>query len=81
MPTIAVLGAGPGLGLAVAKRFGTGGYDVVLVARRSEALADHVARLGANGVGAEAVAPFGGRVIMPFMATKPAKAMLRRAGM
>lgn len=55
MPTIAVLGAGPGLGLAVAKRFGTAGYGVVLVARRSEALADHVARLGADGVHAEAV--------------------------
>jgi short-subunit dehydrogenase len=36
--TIAVFGAGPGLGQAVAHRYARGGYDVVLVARRREPL-------------------------------------------
>ncbi|MFC9439667.1 SDR family NAD(P)-dependent oxidoreductase [Nocardia sp. NPDC057030] len=36
--SIAVLGAGPGLGQAVAQRYAGAGYDVVLVARRRESL-------------------------------------------
>ena len=36
--SIAVLGAGPGLGHAVARRYAQAGYDVVLVARRPEPL-------------------------------------------
>jgi short-subunit dehydrogenase len=36
--SIAVLGAGPGLGQAVAGRFAAEGYDVVVVARRREPL-------------------------------------------
>jgi short-subunit dehydrogenase len=36
--SIAVIGAGPGLGKAVARRYAQEGYDVVLVARRSEFL-------------------------------------------
>jgi short-subunit dehydrogenase len=36
--TIAVFGAGPGLGQAVAQRYAREGYDVVLVARRREPL-------------------------------------------
>lgn len=55
MPTIAVLGAGPGLGLAVARRFGREGYRVVLVARRADALAGHVSQLASEGVKAETV--------------------------
>lgn len=36
--SIAVFGAGPGLGQAVARRYAQGGYEVVLVARRREPL-------------------------------------------
>jgi short-subunit dehydrogenase len=36
--SIAVLGAGPGLGQAVAHRYARGGYDVTLVGRRREPL-------------------------------------------
>lgn len=38
MKTIAVFGAGPALGLSVARRFGREGYRVALVARRQESL-------------------------------------------
>jgi len=37
-PVLLVLGAGPGLGLAVARRFGTEGYRVVLAARSPDKL-------------------------------------------
>ncbi|MHB9849464.1 SDR family NAD(P)-dependent oxidoreductase [Streptomyces krungchingensis] len=56
MTTIAIIGAGPGLGAAVARRFGREGYDVALVARdqgRLDALAD---RLAADGVRARGFA-------------------------
>ncbi len=38
MPTIAVFGAGPGLGSAVARRYTQAGYDVVLSGRSPERL-------------------------------------------
>lgn len=38
MKTIAIFGAGPALGLSVARRFGAEGYRVALVARRQESL-------------------------------------------
>ena len=49
--SIVVLGAGPGLGQAVARRYAKDGYTVVLVARRPaplEALAADLARSGAT---------------------------------
>jgi short-subunit dehydrogenase len=49
MTTIAVIGAGPGLGAAVARRFGREGHDVALISRnqdRTEALAAELADEG-----------------------------------
>lgn len=33
MTTMAIIGAGPGLGAAVARRFGGEGHDIALIAR------------------------------------------------
>ncbi|MCB0214170.1 MAG: SDR family NAD(P)-dependent oxidoreductase [Anaerolineae bacterium] len=49
-----VVGVGPGIGLAVAKRFGREGFDLALIARRAEALAQYVADLEASGLTARA---------------------------
>ena len=46
-----LVGAGPGLGLAIARRFGVGGYGVTLVARNTDgldALAGNLADTGAE---------------------------------
>ncbi|MGS2644336.1 SDR family NAD(P)-dependent oxidoreductase [Streptosporangium sp. G12] len=48
--SIAVFGAGSGLGQAVARRYGREGYDVVLVARRREPLEQLAKDLSAHGV-------------------------------
>ncbi|ANP48329.1 short-subunit dehydrogenase [Streptomyces griseochromogenes] len=50
MTTIAIIGAGPGLGAAVARRFGREGFDVALVARDRRRLDDLVEELAADGV-------------------------------
>ncbi|MFR0355547.1 SDR family NAD(P)-dependent oxidoreductase [Streptomyces sediminimaris] len=54
MTTIAVIGAGPGLGAAVARRFGREGFDVALVSRsreRTGALAADLADAGVTARG------------------------------
>ncbi|GAA1657375.1 SDR family NAD(P)-dependent oxidoreductase [Actinoplanes couchii] len=48
--TVLILGAGPGSGLAVARRLAGEGYQVALVARRKDKLDDLVAGLQASGV-------------------------------
>ena len=50
----AIVGVGPGLGLAIARRFGEAGLRVVLLARRADELAGHVADLRATGITAHA---------------------------
>ncbi|MFE5217222.1 MULTISPECIES: SDR family NAD(P)-dependent oxidoreductase [unclassified Streptomyces] len=50
MSSIAIVGAGPGLGAAVARRFGRGGYDIALVARDPRRLDELVGALAAEGV-------------------------------
>lgn len=49
-PMIVVLGAGPGLGASVARRFGSAGYDVALVARSPEKLEALGKELQAEGI-------------------------------
>jgi NADP-dependent 3-hydroxy acid dehydrogenase YdfG len=49
-PVLVVLGAGPGLGTAVARRFGAAGYQVALVGRREGALARTAEELQAEAV-------------------------------
>ncbi|WP_433472617.1 SDR family NAD(P)-dependent oxidoreductase [Spirillospora sp. CA-142024] len=51
---IAVFGAGTGLGVSVARRFGREGFRVALVARRKERLDALVAQLAGEGVEAAA---------------------------
>jgi NAD(P)-dependent dehydrogenase (short-subunit alcohol dehydrogenase family) len=50
MPVIAILGAGPGLGAAVARRFGRAGFSVALISRNQTKLDGMVAQLAADGV-------------------------------
>ena len=49
-PVIIVLGAGPGLGAAVARRFGKAGYDVALVSRAPDALEELGRTLQSEGI-------------------------------
>lgn len=53
-PVIVVLGAGPGLGLSLAHRFGAEGYAVALVSRSSVRHADYLRSLDDAGVDAAA---------------------------
>ena len=54
MPSIAIVGAGPGMGLAIARTFGSRGFDVALIARNRDKLDELVLRLGAEGITADA---------------------------
>ncbi|MEU5023361.1 SDR family NAD(P)-dependent oxidoreductase [Streptomyces milbemycinicus] len=59
MSTLAIIGAGPGLGAAVARRFGREGYDVALISRdqnRLDALAAELGEEGEEGVTARGFA-------------------------
>lgn len=53
MPTMAIVGAGPGLGLASARAFGRRGHSVALIARRDELLREMVGLLGEEGIEAQ----------------------------
>lgn len=50
MPTIAVVGAGPGLGAAVARRFGAEGFSVALISRDQAKLDALATRLQDGGL-------------------------------
>ncbi|MFH8655210.1 SDR family NAD(P)-dependent oxidoreductase [Streptomyces afghaniensis] len=50
MTTFALVGAGPGLGLATARRFGTAGHAVALIARDAEKLDGLTADLARDGI-------------------------------
>ena len=47
---IVIIGAGPGLGLSVAKRFAREGFDSVLVARNESALKEMCDQISQNGI-------------------------------
>lgn len=64
--TIAVFGAGPGLGRSVARRFGREGFRVALVARTPARLDALVEELGAEGIEAAGFpADLGDRAALP----------------
>ncbi|RZL40761.1 MAG: SDR family NAD(P)-dependent oxidoreductase [Pedobacter sp.] len=48
--TIVIIGAGPGVGFAVAQRFGKEGYNVALLARSEEKLDNLVKQLEAQEI-------------------------------
>jgi NADP-dependent 3-hydroxy acid dehydrogenase YdfG len=50
MPAIAIVGAGPGLGLAIARRFGREGFTVALISRTQSTLDALAAELAADGI-------------------------------
>jgi len=54
MPSIAIVGAGPQLGRAIARTFGSQGYDVALIARNRAKLDSLVQRLASDGIAAAA---------------------------
>lgn len=56
MPTIAIVGAGPNLGGAVARRFGREGYSVALISRDQDKVDDLAAALGKDGITAQGFA-------------------------
>lgn len=56
MTTFALIGAGPGLGLAAARRFGAAGHSVALLARNAQRLDDLTAELVGDGIEARGFA-------------------------
>ncbi|GAA1056918.1 short-chain dehydrogenase [Agromyces luteolus] len=54
MPAIAIVGAGPGLGLAIARTFGSRGFDVALISRNQGTLDRLVGQLEVDGITAAA---------------------------
>lgn len=52
--TIAIIGAGPGVAMAIARRFGSNGFNVALLARSEAKLSSLVASLNAEGIAAAA---------------------------
>jgi NADP-dependent 3-hydroxy acid dehydrogenase YdfG len=54
MPTIAIVGAGPGLGLSIAKVFGGHGFDVAVISRNKGKLDTLVTQLAEFGITAAA---------------------------
>jgi len=56
MPVIAIIGAGPGLGAAVARKFGREGFSIALISRDQSKLDALAAELEADGVTARGYA-------------------------
>jgi NAD(P)-dependent dehydrogenase (short-subunit alcohol dehydrogenase family) len=62
MPTLAIVGAGPGLGASIARRFGREGYRVAVLSRNPERLAALAGQLRRDGVDAR---PYPADVLEP----------------
>lgn len=77
MRTIAIVGAGPGLGFSIAKRFGAEGFDVALIARDRDKLDSLVDGLGDRGVTA---AGFTADITSPAVLTSALRAAEERFG-
>jgi NAD(P)-dependent dehydrogenase (short-subunit alcohol dehydrogenase family) len=77
MPTIAVVGAGPGMGLAIARVFGTKGFDVALISRSLDKLERLAAGLATDGVNARG---FAGDVLDPDTLTSALTAATEHFG-
>lgn len=56
MPTFAIIGAGPGLGLAAARRFGREGFDVALISRTQDNVDELAGTLADGGITARGYA-------------------------
>lgn len=56
MPTIAIIGAGPGLGTATARQFGAHGFSVALISRTQDKLDHFAAELTETGITARGYA-------------------------
>jgi NADP-dependent 3-hydroxy acid dehydrogenase YdfG len=54
MSVVIIVGMGPGISSAVARRFGREGFNVIAMARRADALKEQVASLDATGISAHA---------------------------
>ncbi|QJS98938.1 SDR family NAD(P)-dependent oxidoreductase [Streptomyces asoensis] len=54
MTSIAIVGAGPQLGLAIARTFGSRGFDIALISRNRDKLDTLVGKLAADGIPAAA---------------------------
>ncbi|MBT2283352.1 SDR family NAD(P)-dependent oxidoreductase [Paenibacillus polymyxa] len=56
MKTVAIIGAGPGLGLSLAKTFGRHGYRIALVSRTQVKLDQYAEQLNQMGIEARGFA-------------------------
>ncbi|MFE7795820.1 SDR family NAD(P)-dependent oxidoreductase [Streptomyces sp. NPDC057460] len=56
MSTIAIIGAGPGMGRAIARTFGSRGFNVALISRSKDKLDALAEQLGGEGITAEGFA-------------------------
>ena len=77
MPVIAIVGAGPGLGLSIAKRFGREGFNVGLISRTQKNLDALASDLAAAGIEA---AGFAGDVTDPVALSAAVEQITSRFG-
>lgn len=71
MTTVLITGASGGIGLSIAKRFATEGYDLVLVARSSDrlaAVAEELRRVRVDTVAADLATPGGADTVVAAVA-------------